>query len=155
MVDHLVLADTVMRYPAPMRRSWTERAALVRDEGVEPLIEAMVTTWLSHNAARERPDLTKMVADLLRRCDPEGYALTCEALASANTEEALRLITAPTMVICGDADGRAFVEAATVLTATIPGAQLRWLRGARHAGPLEMPDIFADLVRDFLPVKTN
>jgi 3-oxoadipate enol-lactonase len=149
-VDRLVLVDTVPTYPGPFRESWHARAATARREGLAPLADAMAAMWFTDEFRRRSPMAVRAVRERFLAGDPEGYARTCEALAGADTTEGLAGIAAPTLVVCGDQDAPAFLEAAPQLASAIPDARLVWLGGGRHAAVLEQPETFAAAVLDFV-----
>jgi pimeloyl-ACP methyl ester carboxylesterase len=62
-------------------------------------------------------------------------------------------IKSPTLVICGDNDIPSFVDAARWLSQKIPGAELSWIAGTRHASVLEKPQEALVLMKDFLTRK--
>ena len=146
----LVLADTVARYPEPVRAMWTDRACAVRATGLTPQIEPTLAMWFTDEYVQSGGPQVDMTRASLRAASPEGYALACEALRVADTNERLAAIAAPTLVVCGDADQPHFTAAATRFTEVIPGAELCWLLPARHAAILEHPEQFAAALRSFV-----
>ena len=66
--------------------------------------------------------------------------------------ERLADITAPTLVIAGDADTAVPPAAASTLAAAIPGAELVVLPDAAHLGNVQQPVLFAETVGFFLGV---
>ena len=86
----------------------------------------------------------------LERASGQGYALACEALANADLRTIAEKISAPTLVVCGDADIPSFLDAARWLAANIKDARLRWIADARHASVIERPDEAVALLREFL-----
>jgi pimeloyl-ACP methyl ester carboxylesterase len=59
-------------------------------------------------------------------------------------------VTAPTLVIVGDADVPDFREIAERLEAGLPDVRKVVLEDTAHTIPLERPDEFRDLTLDFL-----
>jgi 3-oxoadipate enol-lactonase len=151
LVDHLVVVDAVAVYPSAMRDMWRERAALVREQGIEPVVVPTLELWFTAGALERDEDVVRTVRRLLRDTNPEGYARACEVLESADTTDLLERITAPTMVVCGEDDAPAFTAAAPLLAESVAGARLEWLTGVRHAGAFEHPSAFAALLASFLP----
>lgn len=150
LVERLVVVDAVDVYPPAMKQMWVDRARLVRSVGLEPVIASTVELWFTSSAVDEGLEIVGRVRRLLRATDPEGYARSCELLATVDTGSLLTAITAPTLVVCGVDDAPAFTEAAPRLAATIADGRLAWLEHARHAGAVERPEAFAALVRSFL-----
>jgi pimeloyl-ACP methyl ester carboxylesterase len=69
----------------------------------------------------------------------EGYAAACEAIATMDERAGLPRITAPTLVIAGDADPATPVEHAERIVAGIPGARLAVVPAA-HLATVEAAD---------------
>jgi pimeloyl-ACP methyl ester carboxylesterase len=90
------------------------------------------------------------VRSTISKCSGEGYALACEALATADLRDLSAQIKAPTLVICGDDDIPSFLDAARLLSSRIPRATLSWVPHARHASVLEQPAIGLQLIGEFL-----
>jgi 3-oxoadipate enol-lactonase len=149
-VRRLVLVDTVATYPDPMRAMWHDRAALARAEGMDPLVDAMESTWFSDTFRAERPEVVATAREVFAATDPEGYARCCEALADADLRAGTERLTVPALVVCGAADAAPFLDAARWFARVIPDAGLHWIAGARHAAVLEAPEGFATVVREFL-----
>jgi pimeloyl-ACP methyl ester carboxylesterase len=90
------------------------------------------------------------VRSTISKCSGEGYALACEALATADLRDLSAQIKAPTLVICGDDDIPSFLDAARLLSSRIPRATLSWVPHARHASVLEQPATGLQLIGEFL-----
>lgn len=149
-VDRLVVVDAVAAYPPAMRAMWSDRAALVRSAGMQAVIEPTLQLWFTAATLQGGDEVVGHVTRLLRTADPEGYAVACELLAEVDNGPLLADIEAPTLVVCGDDDAPAFTAAAPTMAAAVQDGRLVWLEGLRHAGALERPDAFADLLRSFL-----
>jgi len=126
---------------------WTERAAIVREQGVDPLVDAALERWLTPNAP---PEARAKLEGLLRAMDREGYAGGCEALASFDLRGQLGPIRAPTLAIAGEEDPAAPVADVQALCDEIAGARLHVIEQARHIANLERPDEFNRVLLDFL-----
>jgi 3-oxoadipate enol-lactonase len=150
LVSRLILIDTTPRYTDDMRAMWAQRAATARDNGVAVLVDGLLKIWFSADAIAKDLDGVRYVRSALSRCDGEGYALACEALAKADLRGLAARIKAPTLVICGDDDIPSFLDAARWLSANIAGAELSWIAGARHASVLEKPADAIHLIKSFL-----
>ncbi|NVO14912.1 MAG: alpha/beta fold hydrolase [Rhodoplanes sp.] len=150
LVDRLVLIDTIPRYTAEMRAMFTARAAAARSRGVAALVDDLLPIWFSEAALREDGPAVRQVRATLARSNDEGYALACEALASADLLAEAPRIVARTLVVWGSDDAPSFVEAAHWLAATIPNARPAAIPGTRHASVLERPDLALPILREFL-----
>lgn len=124
-VEKLVLACTKPVF-APVEQ-WTQRAALVRREGMGAVADAVAARWF----AGEPPARYR---EMLLGCDPEGYARCCDALRDADLHDDLRRIEAPTLVIAGGVDPTVSVDEARAL----PG-RLVVLERAAHLANADDP----------------
>ncbi|MBO0756275.1 MAG: alpha/beta fold hydrolase [Bradyrhizobiaceae bacterium] len=148
-VSRLILIDTTPRYTDEMRAMWAERAAIARSKGVATLVDGLLKIWFSDGALEEDTEAVRFVRATLARCDGEGYALACEALAQADLRDCAPRIKAPTLILCGDGDIPSFLDAARWLAAHIAEAKLCWVAGTRHASVLETPQEAMQLIRTF------
>ncbi len=148
LVSHLVLADTLVSYPPPMRDMWAQRAQDVRAHGTGSILGATLTTWYGAD-----PDRSAQLEDQCREqvlaTDPASYARACLGLRDADTSAALDAIEAPTLVLCGDQDAPPFLTGSALLAERLaPGTGVTWLRGGHHASLLELPQQAAAAIAD-------
>src|SRR4051794_25753250 len=130
----LVLMDTALKIPPA--NLWHERAAVVREKGMQAILEQVVVRWVTPEAP---PHAAAPLRALLLATSPEGYAASAEAIAAADLSEQSRRITAPTLVIVGDGDQATPVSSAEALRDAIPGARLEVIPGAAHIPTAEQP----------------
>ncbi|HTW16659.1 MAG TPA: alpha/beta hydrolase [Nocardioides sp.] len=143
LVSHLVLADTLVSYPAPMREMWAQRAADVRAHGTESILGATLATWYGADAAPPA-ELEQVCRQQVLATGPATYARACLALRDADTSTLLDRIQAPTLVLCGDRDAPPFLSGSTLLAERLaPDAGVTWLGGGHHAALLEQPQAAA------------
>jgi 3-oxoadipate enol-lactonase len=132
-----------------MQQMWRDRAVLVRECGMAPVVDPTLELWFTGEARAAEMPVVATTRSLLSAADPDGYAWACDLLASADTRGLLPAIKAPVLVVCGDQDAPAFTEAAPALAATVPDGRLSWLAGARHGAAFERPRELADLLMAF------
>lgn len=144
-IDRLVLACTSARFGDP--EPWLERAALVRERGLEPIADSIVSRWFT---PAEAPDVVARFRRTLVETTPEDYAACCEALAAWDFRDRLGEISAPTLVIAGAEDPATPAEHAELLAAGIPDAKLAVLPGAAHLANVEQAETFSKVVMDHL-----
>jgi pimeloyl-ACP methyl ester carboxylesterase len=78
-----------------------------------------------------------------------------QAVMAHKATDRLAEITAPTLVLTGDADRLIAPANSAVLAQSIPGAKLVTIVGGSHAFNIEMPDLFNRAVLDFLATVRN
>ena len=141
-LDALVLACTAARVGAPA--AYAERAALVREQGIEPVADMVVGKWFTAATFRERPELPARFRAALVSQPPEGYAACCEALAGWDFRDELARVSVPTLVVAAAEDEATPAADTDLLADRVPGARRVTLKGAAHLATLERPAEFAD-----------
>lgn len=121
-VTALALLCTSAHFGAPA--PWRERAALVRREGIAPLLRTSPARWFADPATARTPR-GRALLDSLAATDPAGYAACCDALAGYDVRAELSAVQAPTLVVGGTHDVATPMEHARELAGLIPGAVLR------------------------------
>lgn len=142
-VEKLVLACTSPRFGEP--ESWYERAATVREHGLEAIADAVLSRWFTPAFA----DIDRF-REMFLSVDPEGYARCCEALARWDVRDELGEIAAPTLVISATEDPATPPATGEVLASGIPGARFEVLENAAHLASAERPDDFNRLLEEHL-----
>lgn len=137
----LVLGCTSARLPAP--DAYAERAVLVREQGIEPVADAVVSVWFTPAAPVE---LRARFREILVSTPRDGYAGCCDALARWDFRDELPRVSVPTLVVAGSGDEATPKGDTDLLAERIAGARLVELEGAAHLANLERPQAFADAV---------
>ena len=134
-VTRLALACTAPQLPP--REQWLERAATVRERGMEAIADSVVARWFT-----PRYGDTSTWRALLASTPPEGYARACEAIAGMDLRNDLARIRVPTTVILGaqdpvidDANRRLLAQVGQVVELD-----------AAHLANVEQPDAFDEAV---------
>jgi 3-oxoadipate enol-lactonase len=140
----LVLACTSAHVAAP--EVYRQRAALVRERGLEPVAAAVVARWFTVATFHERPELPERFRAIVVAQAVEGYAGCCEALAGWDFRDELASVSVPTLVVAGSADEATPAPETDMLAERIPGAKRVVLDGAAHLANVERPDAFLDAV---------
>lgn len=138
LVGALVLSSTSAELlPAS---AWTDRAALARRDGCDPIADLMIPRWFIPDFAAAHPDAVRAIDGQIRSTPPEGLAGCCEAVAAMNLRRNLPTITAPTRVLVGQQDPGTPPEHAQIIAEGIPGAQLTVLDPGAHILNVERAD---------------
>lgn len=146
-IERLVLANTAAYIGPP--DNWTTRVAKVQQDGIASIASAVVSRWLTPDYAEKRPEQVVYLEDMLKATPAEGYAANCIAVRDADYREAIKKITAPTLVIAGAGDMPTPPADGRYLAASIPGAQYVELAGA-HLSNQQEPQRFSTAVLEFL-----
>jgi 3-oxoadipate enol-lactonase len=142
-MDRLVLVCTSARFGEP--QMWKERAALVRAEGLEAIVDAVLERWFTPSF----PDVRRY-REMFLSTDVEGYARCCDALAGWDARDEVAGIGARTLVLSGAEDPSAPPEHGALLASRIPGARHEILQNARHLANVERADELNRLLLEYL-----
>ena len=144
-IERLVLACTAASLDA--RELYEERAALVRREGIEVVVDGARERWFTP-AFRNTPAADRIIEEL-RRIPAEGYAAGCEAVGAFDARADLQRIAPPTLVLYGEEDS---VTPPAVIDelATIPHARKTGIPNAAHLASVERPEAFSAAVLSHL-----
>ena len=129
-IERLALLCTSAWFGPP--EGWRERAALVRAEGVEAVVDAVLGRWFTAGFR----DVQRF-REMFLRTDDEGYARCCDALARWDAREEVAAIAAPTLVVSGGDDPSAPPEHGELIAARVRGARHEVVPGARHLASVE------------------
>ena len=127
-------------------QAWNERAALVREQGLQPIASTAAGRWFTDKFIQSNTAEVEKLQNSLAAGSAEGYASCCEALAKADLREALKTITLPVTVISGQQDSVTTVTDALYMTARIPNSQLIEINAA-HISNIESPEAFTQALR--------
>jgi 3-oxoadipate enol-lactonase len=147
-VERLVLACTSAYLGPP--EGWTERARIVRAEGMEAIADTVVGRWFTPELAREEPETVARFHTMLAATPPEGYARCCEAVGAWDARERISAIAAPLLVVAGKDDPATPVEHAELIASRVAGSRLVVLEGAAHLANVERAEAFTTTVLEHL-----
>jgi 3-oxoadipate enol-lactonase len=142
-IERLALVCTSARFGPP--EVWHERAALVRVEGLEAVVDAALARWFTPSFADVR-----RYREMFLSTDAEAYARCCDALARWDVRDAVARIAAPALVVSGTDDVAAPPEHGELLAARIPGARHVVVPGGRHLLSVERADEVNPLLLEHL-----
>ena len=142
-VERLALICTSARFGEP--DAWRERAATVRERGLEAIVDSVVERWFTPGFADVR-----RYREMFLSTDAEGYARCCDALAVWDVRDEVHAIRAPTLVISGADDPSTPPEHGALLASRIPDARHVVIPSARHLANVERADEINALLREHL-----
>jgi pimeloyl-ACP methyl ester carboxylesterase len=147
-VIDMVLLGPLAQPPEAARPAIKDRATVVRTEGMTSIADSIAEGALSKETKAERPNAQGFVRELLIRQNPEGYALSCIALAEA-TQAAPELIKCPSLLITGDEDGVAPEANVKLLCEQLAHSRMHVLERCGHWTPTEKPQEVNALIKAF------
>lgn len=149
-VDQLVLVSTTHAYGPEAAKAFDERARLVAEQGLEPLVAPTLERWFTAPYRASHPDVMDRIGKLVRTTPPAGYIGCCHAIPTMNVTAQLREIQCPTLVVTGRDDLGTPPRLGEEIAAVVPGARYVALESASHLCNIEQAEEFNRLLRNFL-----
>ena len=146
-LDRLVLCNTAARIGT--KETWNARIETVRKNGIKSVAGAVIERWFTPEFRAAYPQKVAQARQMLENSPPEGYAANCAAIRDMDQCEAVKQITAPTLVIYGGKDPVTPPANAQFLVSQIRGAASVELNAA-HLSNVEQPEAFTKTVSSFL-----
>ena len=146
-VEKLILSNTAAYFPD--KTIWDGRIELVRDKGLEGIVDANMERWFTKNFRDSSPAAMAKMREMFLATKVDGYVGCGEAIRDMDHRPLLSRITAPTLVIAGRYDPATTLEAGEFIQAHVVGAQIAVLDAA-HISNLEQPRAYAEAVLGFL-----
>jgi pimeloyl-ACP methyl ester carboxylesterase len=130
-VRSLALIGPLAAPPEAARPNIRARAEKARAEGMAGIADAIVQGGTSAHTKAAKPEVAACVREFLMRQDPEGYALSCEALADAQPA-AVESLKVPALLLTGTEDGTSPPAAVRALANRIPGSRMVVFNACGH-----------------------
>lgn len=145
----LVVACSRLEMDDAATGMWQQRAALVEQQGMTPVVAPTLERWFTPAFLARQPAVVEDVRQQLLACPPRGYAASARALAGLHLQDRLGQLQVPTLYLAGLDDQAVAAAQIEVYARLTPGARYAALAGP-HILPLENPDDFSRRVLDFL-----
>ncbi|NVB42927.1 3-oxoadipate enol-lactonase [Pseudenhygromyxa sp. WMMC2535] len=127
---------------------WQARIDAVHGQGMGPIADLAIERFFSPAFQSEAPAEVEAAREILRRTKAEGYAGCCAALRDADLRGELGAITAPSLLIAGQADVSTPPECLHAAAEEIRQAQVEVeeIPGAGHLLNIEAPERVTALI---------
>lgn len=159
LITSLALLDTTARFAPDGQASMRGRAAVLREHGMEAILDGLFGHWLLPETRERRPDLIDRATKTLLHDDPGVQAALWETIADFDDADRLGSIPVPTLVLVGELDSSSPVSSARELCAGIRHAQMQVIADAAHLTPIEQPTVVTGhldaFVRSLIAVGTS
>ena len=146
-IGKLILSNTAAYFPD--RAIWDGRIKMVREKGLEGIVDANMERWFTKDFRERSPQAMAKMRDMFLATKVDGYVGCGEAIRDMDHRPLLAKITVPTLVIAGKHDPATTLTAGEFIKEHIPGARIAILEAA-HISNLEQPQLYADTVLKFL-----
>ena len=112
--------------------------------------EAVLARFLSAHYRQEHPETVREIGEMLLALDPQGYIAACEVLRETDLSSLVRTIAVPALILAGELDESTPPAQSEELHAAITGSQLFIFAQVAHLSSLERPEVFSQLLLEFV-----
>ncbi len=149
-IEKLVVADARANAPKNVQKIWDLRIEMIRDGGLEAIVDTTVDLWITEESKKSTPELVQRIKDMVIGNDIEGYISTCYALKKLNYFSNLKSIKCPVLYIGGNEDQSADPYTMKQMADATPNGRHEVISGARHLANLDKPVEFNAAVLSYL-----
>ncbi len=146
-VSGLVLCDTAPGLGEASRERTLARAAAVRAGGMAAILPGAVDMAFE---AQPRDARYRRYYDMFAANDPEGYASIALGLMGTDNSTLLAALKCPTLIVAGGHDLLLPPDLSRQVHALMPGSEFQLIEAAAHFPPAQTPEVFSELVVEFL-----
>ena len=145
----LVVACSRLEMDAAATVMWQQRATLVEQQGMAPVLAPTLERWFTPDFLSRQPATVDWVGQLLLACPPRGFAACARALAGLHLQKQLTGLRVPTLFLAGQDDKAVSADQVQAYARLSPGARFEALAGP-HILHLENPQGFSRSALEFL-----
>ncbi len=145
----IVLADTSHRQTDEGRKI-TQQRADDSLKGMPAMLDSTLTRWFPPRFLALDPPEVRACRTWLLDDDPVVFSWGWEAIRDLSYGERLKDIALPALVLRGSVDASTPRETMQEMARLLPRARYVEIEGAGHVAPLEQPEAFATILREFL-----
>lgn len=132
-------------------KAWLERAALVREHGLEQIAATAASRWFTDSYIQANPDVVAALSQDLAAGSKLGYANCCEALAVEDLREEIQGISIPLLVVAGKQDPVTTVADAQFIVDQVADSKMLEV-DASHISNIEQSDAFNQGILEFIKI---
>ena len=148
-VQSLVVANARLEMDGAASDMWLQRASLVEQQGMEPIVAPTLERWLTAEFMLDHPLEVAKICQTLLATSPRGFAASARALGAMHQQERLAGLKVPTLFLGGLADKAVPSAMVEQYARQNPAFSFAAIAGP-HILNLENPAGFNQTVLDFM-----
>lgn len=129
--------------------AWNNRIKTITVDGMSAIVDGTLERWFTDDFRKTNPIRVQETKEMFLATQNLGYTNCCAAIREADFRQEIKEIELETLLITGDEDTVTTVEAANKMALAIPNSKVAILN-ARHLASTELPEIYAQLLIDFI-----
>ena len=149
----IVVCDARADAPEGFKKSWDDRSAFIRDNGMAALVAPTLERWLSPSFRESAPERARWLGDMVANTAPDGYIGCAMALKQLDYLKDLPKVTVPMLYVGGEIDAGAMPDVMQAMADATPGADYIQIEGAAHIANVDNPAAFNSAIAPFLALE--
>jgi 3-oxoadipate enol-lactonase len=146
----LILADCGAAFSEAGREAFRNMAAASKAKGLSAITDVAMRRLFAPEFQEQHPDLMRDRREAFLRTDVDVFRAACAALAELDLRPQLSQVKLPVLVLVGEHDEATPPPMSCELAAGLPNARLTIIPGCAHVPQLQSPEVFLDVIGDFL-----
>jgi 3-oxoadipate enol-lactonase len=147
-VKHAAVVCSAAFFGGPA--GWAERIELVSSAGTAAVVPSIPERWFAPDFLAKDPGTVEKLLRTIAATDNDSYIRVCRALGDFDARPFLQDITVPILVVSGELDPGAPVEAGAAIVSAVPGSRQVVIAGTSHQAVVEKPlELAQELVSFF------
>jgi len=149
-ISKLVLSDAAACFPAQGREVFAVMAQKVAESGLSAVVEIAAKRVHSPAYLQSHPEAIETRKKVLLGINPKAFQAACKILQEVDLVPLLHHLHVPTLVVCGELDQATPPALNKQIVEKVAAAKYVELPGCGHCPPLEQPEGFLAVIRDFV-----
>ena len=149
-VASLMLINTTCFISEDMHQLWEERSKQVLESGTKSVHDVLMRRWFTLDAIEKEIPGYKYLSATFKSFNPKAFKKISEAMCGLDTNDKLKSIDVPTLIIATPDDPGAPTHISRRMADFIRSSELHWLEPAQHLSSLEHVDAFNEIISSFL-----
>lgn len=142
----MTLIATAASFPETVRQSLRDRAATIRQGGMQAVAKLTIDRWFSPEFQRRRPEIITRCLNALETIDANIHARMWGFIAELETQQFRGGLSFPVQVIVGELDVATPPDCSRALAEILTASALHILPGSAHMAPIDNPSAIARLI---------
>jgi 3-oxoadipate enol-lactonase len=155
IASKFVLADCGAAFSEPGREAFRNMAAASRAKGLAAVTDVAMRRLFAPDFQAAHPELMQDRRAAFLKTDLAVFQAACAALAALDLRPQLSKVKVPVLVLVGEHDEATPPPMSHELAALLPNARLQIIPGCAHVPQLQSPEVFLDMIDDFLSTKVE
>jgi 3-oxoadipate enol-lactonase len=147
-MDRVVASGAPWEASPDMIATWEERIGIVRQQGMEPMVESTIRRWFRPDFVERNPPVLDTIRHMIRETPPAGYIGCARALQNFNFRDEFSKIRVPALLVTGANDGT-LPAMMREMHNSIAGSKYIEIPDVGHLPNVEKPEAFNRALADF------